>query len=105
MSAAQAAQVKREEPTQMKLEDILQSDVWNVDEEPHIVIDYTKCEKCEAKPCVYLCPAGCYTLVGNKVVFSYEWCVECGTCRVICPMDAIKWDYPKSGHGIIYRFT
>jgi len=100
-----AQQAKQEEPKPIKLEDILQSDVWNVDEEPHIVVDYSKCEKCPTKPCIYLCPAGCYTLAGDRVVFSYVGCVECGTCRVICPMDAITWNYPKNGHGIIYRFT
>lgn len=102
---ATAQQRAPQAPKPLRLEDILQSDVWNVDERPHILVDYTKCEKCNAKPCIYLCPAGCYTLAGDRVVFSYEGCVECGTCRVVCPMDAITWNYPRSGHGIMYRFT
>ncbi|MCE4623292.1 MAG: 4Fe-4S dicluster domain-containing protein [Caldisphaeraceae archaeon] len=89
----------------IKLEDILQSDVWDVDEDPHIIVDSEKCLECPTKPCIYLCPAGCYVKAGDRVIFSYEGCVECGTCRVICPMDAVKWNYPKSGKGILYRFA
>ncbi|MGC8567317.1 MAG: ferredoxin family protein [Caldisphaera sp.] len=89
----------------MKLEDILQSNIWDVDEDPHIIVDYNKCQKCLVKPCIYLCPAGCFAEAGNGIVFSYEGCVECGTCRVICPLEAITWNYPKNGKGILYRFT
>jgi len=89
----------------LRIDDLLQRNVYDVDEEPHIVVDTSKCLECPTKPCVHLCPAGCYTLVGGKILFSYEGCVECGTCRTVCPMDAIRWEYPKSGRGIYYRFT
>ncbi|MFP3143724.1 MAG: ferredoxin family protein [Caldisphaera sp.] len=102
--STQSSEKKKEEKP-MKLEDILQSDIWNVDEDPHIIVDYNKCGSCKTKPCVYLCPAGCYVLSENGIIFSYLGCVECGTCRVICPMEAITWNYPKSGKGIFYRFT
>lgn len=96
---------KREALKPLKLEELLQRGLWDVDEDPHIIVDYEKCTECPTKPCVYLCPAGCYTMVDNRILFSYEGCVECGTCRVICPMDAIRWEYPKSGKGVYYRFT
>lgn len=99
------ARAEGQEVKMMKLDDLLQRNVYDVDEKPHIIVDYTKCDKCPTKPCVYLCPAGCYTLVGGRILFSYEGCVECGTCRVICPMDAISWNFPKSGRGIYFRFT
>jgi ferredoxin like protein len=89
----------------MKLEELLQRNVYDVDKTPHIVVDTSKCRTCSLKPCTLLCPAGCYVLVDDRVVFSYEGCLECGTCRVICPYDAIKWDYPLSGRGISYRFS
>lgn len=89
----------------LKVEELLQRDVYDVSGEPHITIDPSKCEECDPKPCIRLCPAECYTLVGNKVLFSYEGCLECGTCRIVCPEDAITWDYPKSGRGIQYRFA
>ena len=88
----------------LKLEDILNANIWDVDYEPHIKVDPEKCAGCEKKPCTYLCPAGCYTLLEGNVLFSYEGCLECGTCRVICPKKAIEWNYPVSGRGIHYRF-
>jgi len=50
-------------------------------------------------------PAKCYVQQGDYVVLSTEACVECGTCRVVCPHGAIEWNYPRSGMGIWYRFT
>lgn len=88
----------------LKLEDILNSNIWDVDYEPHIKVDSEKCLRCNQKPCIYLCPAGCYTLLEGKVLFSYEGCLECGTCRVVCPEGAVNWNYPVSGRGIHYRF-
>jgi len=94
---------KEEKPR--PIDDILQSNIWDVDYEPHIKVDYEKCVTCELKPCVRLCPAGCYTLLDDKILFSYEGCLECGTCRIICPRDAITWNYPVSGKGIYFRFS
>jgi ferredoxin like protein len=94
--------VKTERP--LKLEDILNSNIWDVDYEPHIKVNAEKCENCDQKSCVKLCPAGCYTLLEGKILFSYEGCLECGTCRVICPEEAIEWNYPVSGRGIYFRF-
>lgn len=88
----------------MKISDILTNNIWDVDYEPHIKVDYEKCKKCNLKACTRLCPASCYTVVGDVLLFSYEGCLECGTCRVICPEGAVKWEYPVSGRGIYYRF-
>jgi ferredoxin like protein len=88
-----------------KVDDVLNSNVWDVDTQPHITVDYDKCRKlCDKKICTYLCPAGCYTLTGNEILFSYEGCLECGTCRIVCPHEAVTWNYPLSGRGIQYRF-
>ena len=89
----------------LRIEDILNNNIWDVDYEPHIKVDSSKCRKCELKPCIRLCPAECYTLVGKDVLFSYEGCVECGTCRVVCPENAITWEFPVSGRGIHFRFS
>lgn len=87
-----------------KLDDLLRVNVWDVDYEPHIKVDTSKCKRCNLKPCINLCPAGCYTQHGDEVLFSYEACLECGTCRVICPEGAVEWNYPLSGRGIHYRY-
>ena len=89
----------------MRIEDLLNNNVWDVDYEPHIRVDNTKCKKCKWQPCIRLCPAECYTKVDDEILFSYEGCVECGTCRIVCPEEAITWEYPVSGRGIHYRFS
>jgi ferredoxin like protein len=94
--------VTEEKP--VSLEEALAANVWDVDYEPHIEVDEDECKRCESKICVYLCPAGCYTLFGEKVLVSYEGCLECGTCRVVCPRSAVRWSYPKSGRGVHYRY-
>jgi ferredoxin like protein len=38
------------------------------------------------------------------VIFSYEGCLECGTCRMVCSFHAVNWSYPKQGNGVLYRF-
>ncbi len=89
----------------LKLDEVLQRSLWDVDEKPHIVINFEKCSSCSKKLCTLLCPAGCFTVIDNKVIYSYEGCLECGTCRTVCPLDAVEWKYPRSGKGIYYRFT
>jgi len=86
------------------LEDALNANVWDVDESPHIEVDTEKCVTCKTRPCISFCPAHCFTLLGEKMLYSYEGCLECGTCRVVCPAKEITWKYPLSGRGVQYRF-
>lgn len=92
-------------PKHFRLEDILNNNVWDVDQEPHIRLYSERCVDCPTKACLRLCPAECFTLLEGRVLFSYEGCLECGTCRVVCPKEAIEWNYPVSGRGIHYRFS
>jgi len=77
---------------------------FNVHSKPHIIVDYSKCEYCIGKPCVNSCPAGLYRVENGKLVFVHEGCLECGTCRLVCPHNAIKWEYPPGGYGVWYKF-
>jgi len=44
------------------IEERLNSNAWDVDQRPHIrIIDPERCRRCDKKPCLYLCPARCYT--------------------------------------------
>lgn len=87
------------------LSEIMMNNKWIVDDAPHITVDSSKCDACNKKACVFLCPAGCYELEeGGKLRFNYEGCLECGTCRIICDKNAVKWGYPKGGHGIQYKY-
>lgn len=73
--------------------------------EPHITIDKERCRECGAKPCIRSCPAGLYSLdESGELHFNYEGCLECGTCRIVCPMGAVKWGYPPGGFGVWYQF-
>src|SRR4051794_3284939 len=62
-------------------------DTFNVDHSrAHIrIIDRDVCLRCVRQQCINCCPATCYTpQEDGRVVFSYEGCVECGTCRIVC---------------------
>ena len=89
----------------LRIEDILNNNVWDVDYETHIKVDTSKCRNCRLKPCIRLCPAECYSMIDDKILFSYEGCIECGICRIVCPEEAIVWRYPVSGRGIHFRFS
>jgi len=76
---------------------------FNVDKEPHIRVNTEVCKKCHARPCIYVCPAGLYTLSDGELLYSYEGCLECGACYIACPAYAIDWNYPKGGYGVCFR--
>ena len=86
-------------------EDLLALDRFHVDEgNPHIRVDKAACAACEPRPCVVVCPARCYRLKDGNVAFDYAGCLECGTCRVVCPSRGItQWHYPGASYGVSYR--
>jgi ferredoxin like protein len=86
------------------IEDKLSRVRFNVDSEPHIRIDAQICENCAEKPCLYVCPVQNYSLEDGGVVFSWQGCVECGACRVVCDRGAISWAYPRGGYGVYLRY-
>ncbi len=71
--------------------------------DPHIVLDDARCAVCTQRACLYFCPAGCFTTEDNLVQFSYEGCLECGTCRLACPEEALTWNNPLGGYGVTFR--
>lgn len=84
---------------------------YRLDERPHLVIfDQAVCKKCEEingspQPCMILCPANVYKWEDDKKnIVSYDNCVECGACRIICPYTNIEWKYPRWGRGLSLRY-
>ena len=78
---------------------------FNVDETPHIVVDGALCRGCETHACLTFCPAQCFTAGGGGGIdYYYVGCLECGTCLLLCNEEAVRWNYPKGGSGISYRF-
>ncbi len=72
----------------------------------HISIDVEKCKNCKNKECTFFCPADVYTHneKTNLINADYENCLECGTCRLSCPYNAINWEYPNDSAGVTYKF-
>lgn len=90
----------------MIIEDRLTQVRYVVDaQNPHILVDSAICQNCSQKPCLYICPVQNYRLdEEGHVTFSWEACVECGACRIICEAGAISWNYPRGGFGVCYRY-
>lgn len=89
----------------MNIEDKLFYTRFNVDREnPHIKLNREVCEGCEDRVCLYICPAENYQLLGDEILFSWESCMECGTCRIVCSKGALSWDYPRGGFGVCFRY-
>lgn len=86
------------------IQDKLATIKYNCDNKSHLFVDLDKCKKCKDKICTKICPAQVYEAdeYGETTV-QYENCLECGACRVACPKNAIDWNYPASGHGVIYK--
>lgn len=76
---------------------------FTIDEEPHIKLKEEVCSQCEARYCLFVCPAKLYTEENGKIHFNHEGCLECGTCRVACPHD-LDWNYPAGGFGVHYQY-
>ena len=62
--------------------------------------------KCKDNPCTTVCPAKVYEweAAHKKIIVNYENCIECGACRMLCPFDNIKCDWPAGGMGVKYKY-
>ena len=77
---------------------------FKADPEPHIVVDIQECMVCEGRPCTVGCPARLFVWEDGQMVFTCEGCLECGTCRAICPRGAVEWRNPLGGYGVRFRW-
>lgn len=94
-------------PRSLGRDDALALDVFDVNlGHPHLRIrDPGVCSRCAGKECTYACPAENFRLEADgHVSLQWEGCLECGTCRVICPHGNVCWRYPTGGYGIRYRY-
>ncbi len=80
---------------------------YQIDCQPHIVVNRETCKSCSHRACTHVCPAGCYQwhAINLKIDLAYEACLECGSCLVVCDKGAVKWNYPRGGYGVSFRLT
>lgn len=92
---------------ELGIEQLLGLDKFEVDDgQAHIVLDKAVCASCGAKPCTWACPARLYVLKDGEISFDYAGCLECGTCRAVCPHGdrAVTWNHPRGGFGVLFRY-
>lgn len=79
---------------------------FRVDGESHLILNKSVCWECDERRCLVICPSEVYKWEEGKseITVSYEGCLECGTCRVACPLGAIDWRNPRGGFGVSYRY-
>jgi len=90
----------------MKIESRLALNKFDVDQQAHIRLKEEICAKCDHRVCITICPAECFKLKEdeNKMVFAYEGCLECGSCRVACEKGSLEWDYPRGSFGVSFEY-
>jgi ferredoxin like protein len=86
------------------IEDKLAVNKFDVDNDVHIRIKDDVCRSCKEFVCLYACPAGCFKSMEDHITFSFEGCLECGSCRIVCDLEAIEWTLPRAGFGICYQY-
>ena len=59
----------------------------------HIKVNREKRIGMTCQNCYITCPTGSFEMVDGKAEWTYgmKTCGECGTCRYVCPADAIDW--------------
>lgn len=87
-----------------RVEDKLAVNKYDVDKEVHIRLIEEICQECREHFCLKTCPAACFKLSGDRITFSFEGCLECGSCRIVCDKDAVEWTLPRPGFGICYQY-
>ena len=97
----------RESLPSVNVDDLIVSIKYYVDEEfAHIKIkEPGVCSHCKEQPCLDFCPVQVFSSDGQgRILVGYQACVECGSCRIGCPMKNVDWSLPLGGHGVAYKF-
>jgi ferredoxin like protein len=96
-----------DEAKPMTIEEKLGLLTFKNDHQSHIkIMEADVCLKCVNKPCVTGCPAKVYEWdkAQEKIIVSYENCIECGAARMLCPYNNIEWNPPRGGFGVQYKY-
>ena len=87
------------------IDDKLSLSIFHIAKESHIKIDKAICKGCPKRSCLTICPVENYKWDEDKdaLIFNYEGCLECGACKLVCPLKAINWSYPGRGCGVVFK--
>jgi ferredoxin-like protein FixX len=69
-----------------------------------ISIDQNKCNRCGQ--CILVCVANLWRKIDNAISISEDYkerCLECAACYQVCEAEAIKFQYPSGGTGVVYK--
>ena len=95
-------------PLPTKIKDKLFLASYRHDSQSHLsILDPEIClTKCHDKPCTRFCPADVYSWndESQKIDIGYENCLETAACRVGCPFLNIKYENPRGGMGVQFKF-
>lgn len=73
----------------------------------HVLIrDPERCRECREKTCLTVCPSSVFRwncVPADPVLVFYRQCIECGSCRLVCPAANIDFSYPHGGFGVMFR--
>lgn len=65
----------------------------------------SRCKGCGR--CVKICPMNLWGARKGKAIISSDYpkkCIECGSCWIVCPTDAIDFRYPNGGTGVTWEY-
>lgn len=78
--------------------------ITDAHENAHITVDPDICDTCTHHMCMNACPAECFAFVSDRMQFTYEDCVECGTCDIVCTPGSVVWHNPRGNYGVNYKY-
>lgn len=89
----------------MNTKDFVELVYKNVPENDFMSVDRERCTGCG--DCVVVCPVLIWKLAKKKAKPAADYrerCLECGACWQVCAADAIRFDFPESGKGIVVKY-
>lgn len=69
-----------------------------------ITINKENCTCC--RKCIVVCPVNLWVMKNGKAEIRdgyKELCLECASCWQVCEYNAITFNFPKGGTGVVFR--
>lgn len=91
--------------TPVNIKEKLALNTYKTGKTSHLKVKKELCKDCTIRCCLTVCPARVYSLdEQNEIRIEFEGCLECGTCLIACPREAIEWSYPEGGLGVQFKY-